>query len=161
MTINVLSGVSGHLGHNAQLLVGKESEQGKELVMGLPLDFHLKGEYRLNKKNFKVLIYLRLIGGELPCPGAPEERESCEAGPCPAWTEWTQWTECSQSCGGGTRTKVRECASGRNYEGCVGESEVTEDCNEQKCPAWTDWTEWTVCTKSCGGGKRSKVCLKL
>ena len=70
------------------------------------------------------------------------------------------WSECSQSCGGGTRTKVRECASGRNYEGCVGESELTEDCNEQKCPAWTDWTEWTVCTKSCGGGKRSKVCCK-
>ena len=49
MTINVLSGVSGHLGHNAQLLVVKESEQGKELVMDLPLDFHLNGRYRLNK----------------------------------------------------------------------------------------------------------------
>ena len=48
MTINVLSGVSGHLGHNAQLLVGKENAQGKELVMDLPLDFHLKGKYRLN-----------------------------------------------------------------------------------------------------------------
>ena len=48
MTINVLSGVSGHLGHNAQLLVGKEREQGKELVMGLPLDFHLRGKFRLN-----------------------------------------------------------------------------------------------------------------
>ena len=44
MTINVLSGVSGHLGHNAQLLVGKESEQGKELVMDLLSDFHLKGK---------------------------------------------------------------------------------------------------------------------
>ena len=48
-TINVLSGASGHLAHNAQLLVVKESEQGKELVMDLPLDFHLKGRYRLNK----------------------------------------------------------------------------------------------------------------
>ena len=46
-TINVLSGVSGHLGHNARLLVGKESEQGKEHAMGLPLDFHLKGKYSL------------------------------------------------------------------------------------------------------------------
>ena len=49
MIINVLFGVTGHLGHNAQLLVVKESEQGKELVMDLPLDFHLKGRYRLNK----------------------------------------------------------------------------------------------------------------
>ena len=44
MTIHALSGVSGHLGHNARLLVGKESEQGKELVMDLPSDFHLKGK---------------------------------------------------------------------------------------------------------------------
>ena len=57
MTINVLSGASGHLGHIAQLLVVKESEQGKELVMDLPLDFHLKGRYRLNKSNLKFLIY--------------------------------------------------------------------------------------------------------
>ena len=49
MTIHVLSGVSGHLGHNARLLVGKEREQGKELAMGLPLDFHLRGKFRLNK----------------------------------------------------------------------------------------------------------------
>ena len=102
-------------------------------------------------------LYLRLIGGELPCPGAGEEREGCTAGPCPAWTEWTPWTGCSQTCGGGTRTKVRECAKGRNYEDCVGDSEVTEDCNEEKCPTWTDWTQWTPCTTSCGGGKRTKV----
>ena len=45
MTINVLSGVSGHLGLNARLLVGKENEQEPGLVMDLPLDCHLKGKY--------------------------------------------------------------------------------------------------------------------
>ena len=100
---------------------------------------------------------LRLIGGELPCPGAPEERERCDAGPCPAWTEWTPWAGCSQTCGGGTRNRVRECAVGRNYDSCVGEKEETEDCGEEKCPTWTEWSDWTVCTQSCGGGRRSKV----
>ena len=43
-------------------------------------------------------------------------------------------------------------------ENCwTGESELTETCNDQECPVWTDWTEWTQCTKTCGGGKRSKV----
>ena len=45
MTINVLSGVSGHRGHNARLLVGKENEQEPGLVMDLPSDCHLKGKY--------------------------------------------------------------------------------------------------------------------
>ena len=45
MTINVLSGVSGHLGLNARLLVGKENEQEPGLVMDLPSDCHLKGKY--------------------------------------------------------------------------------------------------------------------
>ena len=45
MTINALSGVSGHLGHNARLLVGKENELEPGLVMDLPSDCHLKGRY--------------------------------------------------------------------------------------------------------------------
>ena len=45
MTTNVLSGVSGHLGHNARLLVGKENELEPGLVMDLPSDCHLKGRY--------------------------------------------------------------------------------------------------------------------
>jgi hypothetical protein len=48
-TINVLSGVSGHHGHNARLLVVKENGQDQELVMGLPLDFPLKGKTCINK----------------------------------------------------------------------------------------------------------------
>ena len=56
MTINVLSGVSGHPGHNAQLLVGKEREQGKELVMDLPLDSHLNGNYGSKSNNFKISL---------------------------------------------------------------------------------------------------------
>ena len=30
---------------------------------------------------------------------------------------------------------------------CEGESEVTETCNDDKCPAWTNWTDWTECSK--------------
>ena len=106
--------------------------------------------------NFRV-SYEGLLRGDLPCPGAATERETCDAGPCPAWTPWTPWSQCTHTCGGGQRKRVRECRKGRNYGDCVGEDEETETCNDQNCPSWTEWTEWTQCTKSCGGGKRTKV----
>ena len=40
---------------------------------------------------------------------------------------------------------------------CTGDYESEEDCNTQACPYWTPWSDWTQCSKSCGGGQRSKV----
>ena len=40
---------------------------------------------------------------------------------------------------------------------CTGDYESEEDCNTQAGPYWTPWSDWTQCTKSCGGGQRSKV----
>ena len=59
----------------------------------------------------------------------------------------------------GSRRKVRECVLPKYGEsgGCEGESEVTEDCNTEVCPVWTDWSDWTECTRTCGGGSRTKV----
>ena len=45
ITINVLSGVSGHLGPNVQSLVATGKGQDQELVMDLHLDFLLKGKF--------------------------------------------------------------------------------------------------------------------
>ena len=69
-----------------------------------------------------------IIRGDLPCPGASEEREKCDAGPCPAWTPWTSWSECSATCGGGNRNRIRECRKGRNYGECEGLGEEVEEC---------------------------------
>ena len=99
-------------------------------------------------------------GPEL-CEGPDTERKACDAGPCPAWTPWTPWTSCSATCGGGARSRIRECRKGRNYDECEGESEETETCSEDKCPEYTEWTDWTPCTKSCGGGRRTKVSERL
>ena len=66
-----------------------------------------------------------------------------------------------QSCGGGRRRKVRECVLPRSVEGCEGEAELEESCNDQTCPSWTAWTSWTQCTLTCGGGtqRRDRQCL--
>jgi hypothetical protein len=46
--------------------------------------------------------------------GEAKEFGECNGGPCPAWTAWTPWTACSRSCGGGRRSRLRECLSGRS-----------------------------------------------
>ena len=103
------------------------------------------------------MTFSGLLRSELPCPGPAEEREECEAGLCSAWTEWAAWSECSQSCDGGSRTRVRECRKGRDYGDCPGDHQESETCNQQSCPTWSQWGGFTPCSRSCGGGVRSKV----
>ena len=91
-----------------------------------------------------------------------EISESCGEEVCPVYTEWTDWTECTRTCGGGTKRRVRECVQG-SAEACerLGPAEQVEECNVGKCPAWTPWTEWTPCTATCGGGsqRRERACV--
>ena len=52
--------------------------------------------------------------------------------------EWDQWKigECSAECGGGTRVDTRNVAVQASNGGvnCSGLSNITENCNIQKCP---------------------------
>lgn len=53
------------------------------------------------------------------------------------WGHWSNWTECTKSCGGGVRTRRRECDSPRpEGEGSYCEGLGTEviGCNTDHCP---------------------------
>jgi hypothetical protein len=102
------------------------------------------------------------VGRDLRCGSVSE---NCNESACPRLTEWSDWSECSRSCGGGKRTKRRQCvypdgSSGNGTDSendCLEQLEVTENCNTGKCPEYGSWSDWTPCTKSCGGGTRKKV----
>ena len=53
--------------------------------------------------------------------------------------EWNDWVigECTESCGGGTRTKMRTENVSAAYGGepCDGAASIEESCNIQKCPS--------------------------
>ena len=51
------------------------------------------------------------------------------------WSEW-RFGNCSKECGGGIRTNIRsiEVHSLNGGEECKGESNITENCNNQPCP---------------------------
>jgi hypothetical protein len=86
---------------------------------------------------------------QLLCPGDREVVSDCSQNPCPAPSEWSDWSECSKSCGGGTRTKVRQCVNQRDKDGnpCKVDLVDTEACNLNPCPEWTEWTPWTECSR--------------
>ena len=64
--------------------------------------------------------------------------QKCNSNVCPVWTEWSEWTACSVTCGGGKRSKSRECVlpDGARSSGlfCEGSDFMEEKCNTDKCP---------------------------
>jgi len=98
--------------------------------------------------------------------GASEETRRCETQPCPVhgnWGSWTPWTLCSEACGKGHKTKSRKCNNPHPAYGgnkCPGYKSITATCQIKPCAihgAWTAWSEFQTCTKSCGGGTKTRL----
>lgn len=75
---------------------------------------------------------------------------------------WGSWGSCSKSCNGGRRTRTRGILH-PSWAGGTSCSnfEEEEPCNDHCCPIDcipADWSLhlWGSCTKSCGGGSRSR-----
>ena len=84
------------------------------------------------------------------CEGSDKISRTCNEDPCPALTPWSDWSECSRSCGGGTRSKRRDCVYPRDFQpdnDCLEQLEMSESCNENLCPEYGQWSPWTACTK--------------
>ncbi|GFN97243.1 sco-spondin-like [Plakobranchus ocellatus] len=104
----------------------------------------------------------------LPCDGAAQDEERCNTHECPVdgyWLPWQQWSECTASCGGGSRVRVKDCQQPL-YGGvaCEGDYQQREDCNQHHCPIdgeWSSWAEWSECTVTCGNGTqdRNRTCV--
>ncbi|XP_051531405.1 A disintegrin and metalloproteinase with thrombospondin motifs 9 [Myxocyprinus asiaticus] len=68
----------------------------------------------------------------------PIEQRSCESGPCPQWF-YGSWGECSESCGGGIKTRLVTCQrpNGERFNdlSCeiLDKPPDREQCNTQSC----------------------------
>ena len=100
------------------------------------------------------------------CQGLSYEKSECNAQKCPIdgnWGAWSSWSECSATCGGGIRTKTRECndpPSAFNGDDCQGLSIEESECKAQKCPIdgnWGAWSAWSECSATCGRGIQTKT----
>ena len=77
------------------------------------------------------------------------------------WGSWGEWTACSADCGGGRKSRSRPVATPASDGGkpCEGNSTQWENCNMQTCGfdcVWGLWGEWSTCSKTCGGGRKSR-----
>ena len=52
------------------------------------------------------------------------------------WEEWTETSTCSVTCGGGTKTHIRNCVKPQHGgKACEGDASKTDTCGEEECPS--------------------------
>ncbi|NWX99119.1 HMCN1 protein, partial [Nothoprocta ornata] len=102
------------------------------------------------------------------CEGRAVESVMCNVRPCPvdgAWSSWLPWAPCSETCGTGTRRRLRLCDAPAAASGgapCAGSDSQLQLCSERLCPVdgkWAAWSSWSACTVSCAGGSRQRTRL--
>jgi len=106
------------------------------------------------------------FGGK-DCEGRTINAEMCEGWACPVdcrWSLWDAWKPCSKSCDSGTtrRSRAYDPKPVNGGMACVGAHMEMNDCNDQPCPIdcmWEEWMDWSLCTTTCGKGKRSRIRL--
>lgn len=119
-------------------------------------------------KRFRDVLVTRKNDG-LPCIGEDEEQAVCHESFCPRdckWDDWGVWTECTQSCDGGWRHRVRARLQDAQHGGtpCTDSGEDGEYCNTQVCPVncvLTDWSPWGYCTVTCGSGVQARTRARM
>lgn len=106
------------------------------------------------------------IGSGMECEGESTETKSCLVKECPVdggLSSWSKFTTCTRSCGGGAQERVRLCNNPKPAnEGkvCNGTLFETRSCGSAPCPingGFSVWSSFTPCSKSCGGGIKSKT----
>ena len=112
---------------------------------------------------------LEASNGGTQCNGESTETESCNAHNCPIdckWNVFGEWSLCSKSCGEGEKSRLRSKQNLAKNGGkdCVGSTTEIQACNLGNCPInceWGHFGEWSACSKSCGGGEKSRVRSEL
>ncbi|XP_038048629.1 A disintegrin and metalloproteinase with thrombospondin motifs 6-like isoform X1 [Patiria miniata] len=92
-------------------------------------------------------------------------KQACNTEPCPpVWSDGP-WCECSQTCGGGHKTRTVLCMTKVTQleEEVVDESQCTKrkpidrmNCNMQECPPQWVADAWSSCVPSCGLGHQTR-----
>ncbi|XP_053387527.1 neurogenic locus notch homolog protein 2-like isoform X2 [Mercenaria mercenaria] len=97
-------------------------------------------------------------GRDVDCAGKPFETVPCTASNCPVdgvWSEWTQWSTCTETCGDGMHSRIRNCDNpAPQHDGlqCSGTHNETTACKYMDCPHWSAFQNITSCSVTCGTG---------
>ena len=96
-------------------------------------------------------------GNSDDCIGESIQVITCGNNACPKFGDWSEWGRCSVTCGdNGFKRRRRFCSTGIISD-CDGDAVETESCEAGECPYYYNWSEWTDCSRTCGGGNRSRT----
>jgi len=101
------------------------------------------------------------VGG-IGCGELVDDRQ-CKTQPCALPNKdcrvgaWGLWSECSEECGGGSRSRQRVIIEQPQNAGATcGNLAENEECQSQQCPpddcVMSAWSVFSECDKECGGG---------
>ncbi|KAM4676040.1 A disintegrin and metalloproteinase with thrombospondin motifs 20 [Discoglossus pictus] len=93
----------------------------------------------------------------------PAESRHCDSGLCPRWNHGS-WGECTQTCGGGMRTRLVICqltnGQALDDQNCeiLDKPPNVAQCNTHTCPADASWHPgpWKSCSVTCGKGLKDR-----
>ncbi|XP_031561120.1 A disintegrin and metalloproteinase with thrombospondin motifs adt-1-like isoform X2 [Actinia tenebrosa] len=74
-----------------------------------------------------------------------------------SYTEWSSWSICSVTCGNGIKVRRRQCLHGISSD-CLEPVLQRMACTKDPCKEiYTSWGAWSICSKSCGSGRRYRI----
>jgi len=115
-----------------------------------------------SKTRTRDMITAPQHGGD-ECP-ALEETIACKLVDCPVdcvVSEWGAFESCTETCGEGTKTRLRQIITDPLHGGAECPADLTETvpCNERECPVdcvVSEFGEWGECSVSCDPGQQTR-----
>jgi hypothetical protein len=109
----------------------------------------------------KKVVVVAAYGGK-NCHAASDTR-TCNTFSCPVdctFHKWGAWSTCTKKCGDGTQKRLRKMDTENKYGGACDKVFDFRHCHVKPCPIDCkvgDWQEFGKCSKSCGGGKQTRM----
>ena len=95
------------------------------------------------------------------CSGESTESKINNLGPCCVWDSWGEWSSSSQTCGTGSKQRVRHCKCGHSVNPATkcggGETIERIPVSLKLCCSWTIWGAWSSTSATCGDTYRDRL----
>ncbi|XP_076815341.1 uncharacterized protein LOC143461331 isoform X2 [Clavelina lepadiformis] len=96
-------------------------------------------------------VCLNVVVGEEGCRGESKKSRNCNTQICAHWSEYEPWSDCDVTC---MQSKERRCVGGKiGNDGCIGDAIINQTC----CQAFGQWSQYGECSRTCGGGQRTRT----
>jgi hypothetical protein len=110
-----------------------------------------------------VKLQTRKVSKGAVCPGPLQRAVPCKMKECPVDCKIdfkaSEWGPCSATCGVRTQTRKILILREPEFGGLRCPTKTARYCPKVDCPvpcAWGLWAPWSACSKSCGGGQKSR-----